>query len=115
MSIVSAEFNEEANATVIVLEGLEPVPDETDFSARDSPDFDVVFERLELVFALELVLWAAALFAAALAIGSRFIASIAFCVFFLSSRPARDSPDAESSPWKSGGWRERGSDLRMPF
>lgn len=40
VSIVSAEFNEEANATVIVLEGLEPVPDETDFSGNHIVSYD---------------------------------------------------------------------------
>jgi len=40
VSIVSAEFNEEANATVIVLEGLEPVPNETDFSGNHIVSYD---------------------------------------------------------------------------
>ena len=40
VSIVSAEFNEKANATVIVLEGLEPVPDETDFNENHITSYD---------------------------------------------------------------------------
>lgn len=40
VSIVSAEFNEQANATVIVLEGLEPVPDETDFNDNHITSYD---------------------------------------------------------------------------
>lgn len=40
VSIVSAEFNEQANATVIVLEGLEPVPDETDFNENHITSYD---------------------------------------------------------------------------
>ena len=40
VSIVSAEFNDKANATVIVLEGLEPVPDETDFNENHITSYD---------------------------------------------------------------------------
>ena len=40
VSIVSAEFNEKANATVIVLEGLEPVPDVTDFNENHITSYD---------------------------------------------------------------------------
>ena len=40
VSIVTAEFNEEANATVIVLEGLDPVPNETDFSGNHIVSYD---------------------------------------------------------------------------
>ena len=40
VSIVSAEFNEQANATVIVLEGLEPVPDDTDFNENHITSYD---------------------------------------------------------------------------
>ena len=40
VSIVSAEFNEKATATVIVLEGLEPVPDETDFNENHITSYD---------------------------------------------------------------------------
>ena len=40
VSIVSAEFNEKANATVIVLEGLDPVPDETDFNENHITSYD---------------------------------------------------------------------------
>ena len=38
--IVSAEFNEEAGATVIKLEGLERIPDDTDFSVNHIVSYD---------------------------------------------------------------------------
>ena len=40
VSIVSAEFNEEAGATVIKLEGLERIPDDTDFSVNHIVSYD---------------------------------------------------------------------------
>ena len=40
VSIVSAGFNEEAGATVIKLEGLERIPDDTDFSVNHIVSYD---------------------------------------------------------------------------